>query len=170
MSPLVAKALEIAAAEVGVSEEPPGSNRGARVDSYVKSVGLDPAGRYAWCCCFTFWCFREGAKALGLENPCHRTGGVLTHWHCTKGRKILTSQAKLEELPGTVFVMEFGRGLGHTGFVESVDGTALVTIEGNTNNGGSREGTGVFRRKRKLPEITRGFIDYSGMEAPRVVT
>jgi hypothetical protein len=25
-----------------------------------------------------------------------------------------------------------------------------VTIEGNTNNGGSREGVGVFRRSRRL--------------------
>jgi hypothetical protein len=37
-----------------------------------------------------------------------------------------------------------------------------VTIEGNTNEGGGREGIGVFRRnRRKVRGINKGFIDYS---------
>jgi len=41
-------------------------------------------------------------------------------------------------------------------------GGRLVSIEGNTNNGGSREGVGVFRRnKRKIISINKEFIDYS---------
>ena len=39
----------------------------------------------------------------------------------------------------------------------------LNTLEGNTNEGGSREGVGVFRRNgRKIVTINRGFIDYAG--------
>ena len=38
----------------------------------------------------------------------------------------------------------------------------LVTVEGNTNDNGSREGIGVFRRdSRKISTINKGFIDYS---------
>ena len=38
---------------------------------------------------------------------------------------------------------------------------ALVTNEGNTNDGGSRDGIGVFRRQaRKIAQINKGFIDY----------
>ena len=39
----------------------------------------------------------------------------------------------------------------------------LITVEGNTNDNGSREGIGVFQRNgRKVAAINRGFIDYSG--------
>ena len=48
---------------------------------------------------------------------------------------------------GLVFVMSTGQGTGHMGFVERAAGGKLVTIEGNTNDGGSREGIGVFRRR-----------------------
>ena len=50
-----------------------------------------------------------------------------------------------------------------TGLVEAIDGGRLITLEGNTNDGGSREGVGVFRRNgRKIVNINRGFIDYAG--------
>ncbi len=62
-----------------------------------------------------------------------------------------------------IFVLDFGGGAGHTGFVEGVQGGRLVTLEGNTNDDGSREGVGVFRRTgRKIVSINRGFIDYAG--------
>lgn len=40
--------------------------------------------------------------------------------------------------------------IAHVGIVESVDpdGKNMTTIEGNTNNTGSREGVGVFRMRR----------------------
>ena len=64
--------------------------------------------------------------------------------------------------PGQVFVLSSGGGLGHVGIVESVSAGVLATIEGNTNDGGSREGVGVFRRAgangRKVVSINRGFV------------
>jgi hypothetical protein len=51
------------------------------------------------------------------------------------------------------------------GLVREVTGGTLVTIEGNTNDGGSREGVGVFQRgSRKIVSINKGFIDYSGSQ------
>lgn len=62
-----------------------------------------------------------------------------------------------------IFVLDTGGGAGHTGLVEAIDGGRLITLEGNTNDGGSREGVGVFRRNgRKIVNINRGFIDYAG--------
>jgi len=46
--------------------------------------------------------------------------------------------------PGMVFVLSAGAGNGHTGLVERVDGVVLTTIEGNTNTGGSREGSALY--------------------------
>jgi hypothetical protein len=38
----------------------------------------------------------------------------------------------------------------HIGIVESLEGEAMLTIEGNTNDQGSREGFEVCRRRRAL--------------------
>jgi hypothetical protein len=47
--------------------------------------------------------------------------------------------------------------------VVETSGGRLLTIEGNTNDGGSRNGIGVFERDaRKINQINKGFIDYSG--------
>lgn len=176
MSPFTSKALAIAALEVGVREEPPGTNRGPRVDEYVKSVGLNPDGGFSWCACFVYWCFGEASRAMEIVNPLVKTGGVLDHWHKTTARKIAVGDARLfaDDLPGTIFIMSFGGGLGHTGIVESLsdspDGRMLVTIEGNTGPTGTREGVGVFRKRRALTSV-KGFIDYSNAGAlPPLIT
>ena len=38
--------------------------------------------------------------------------------------------------------------IGHTGLVYDEDEAFIYTIEGNTGSGGSRDGDGVYRRKR----------------------
>lgn len=53
--------------------------------------------------------------------------------------------------------MDFCKGTGHTGFVERVDGSNIHTIEGNTNDEGSREGYEVARRVRQLKSF-KGFL------------
>jgi hypothetical protein len=64
-------------------------------------------------------------------------------------------------LPGMVFVIATGGEHGHVGLVEQVAGVVLTTIEGNTNDGGSREGIGVFRRTaRRIGQVNRGFVQY----------
>lgn len=167
---LLGKALEVAAGEVGVREAPPGSNRGPRVDEYLRAVGLDPAaGSFAWCAAFVFWCFRQAANGLGNDNPVIRTAGVLEHWRRAQQQGVprLAAADAVDDpgriRPGMIFVVDTGGGSGHTGLVQSVEGGRLITVEGNTNDDGSREGIGVFQRNgRKVAAINRGFIDYSG--------
>jgi CHAP domain-containing protein/putative peptidoglycan binding protein len=167
---LLASVLKTAAAEVGTMEEPPGSNRGPRVDQYLKAVGLDPAaGSFSWCAAFVYWCFGESAPGVGRTNPVVRTAGVMDHWRRAEqagARRLAADDATADPSrihPGMIFVLDTGGGFGHTGLVEAIDGGRLITVEGNTNDGGSREGVGVFRRNgRKIISINRGFIDYSG--------
>jgi hypothetical protein len=164
---LVEKALEIAASQVGVTEVPPRSNRGPEVDAYVRAVGLDPTGAYPWCAAFVYWCFWKAAGQLAAEagyrfqipNPCPRTGSALGMWLKAKPSQQVPPNGPIK--PGMVFVLELGHGSGHVGFVESVGKREVVTIEGNTNEGGSREGVGVFRRKRAFGKSLRGFLDFS---------
>lgn len=168
--PLLAAALDAARGQVGVMEDPPGSNRGARVDEYLRAVGLDPAaGSYAWCAAFVYWCFSQGAAAVGRVNPLPRTAGALALWRgagAAGARQISPAAAQATPSlvrPGQIFVLSTGGGFGHVGLVESVAAGVLTTIEGNTNDGGSREGVGVFRRTgpngRKLSSVNKGFLD-----------
>ena len=60
--------------------------------------------------------------------------------------------------PGDIFIMDYGKGLGHTGFVvEVLSNGNLKTIEGNTNDEGSSEGYEVCYRIRKQSQI-KGYI------------
>ena len=57
-SPLISEALVIASSQIGVKEQPLGSNRGPQVDQYLESVGLNPEeGSFPWCAAFLYWCF-----------------------------------------------------------------------------------------------------------------
>jgi hypothetical protein len=97
-----------------------------------------------------------------------RTAGCLDHWNRAgqRGvRRIAGPRAASDPslvTPGMVFIMDFGRGLGHTGFVERVEGGLIHTIEGNTDPTQSREGGGVYRLVRKMADIKKGYIDYGG--------
>lgn len=168
VSPLVKSSLVVAATQVGVMEQPPGSNRGPQVDEYLKSVGLHPeSDSYPWCAAFVYWTFQKAAAQLGRENPCIRTAGVLDHWN-RAGRAGITRILPAHVAddfsllkPGLIFVISMERGKGHMGIVEDFRNDRLVTIEGNTNLPGDRDGGGVFRRHaRKLSDINKGFISY----------
>jgi hypothetical protein len=168
VSPLVKSTVIIARTQIGVREDPVGSNRGPEVDAYIRSVGLDPEDdSYPWCAAFIYWSFQEAADSVGRENPAIQTAGVLDHWK-KAGRKGITrlSPGQIEEdfsllRSGMLFVISTGQGKGHMGIVEGFRDGCLVTIEGNTNFSGGREGVGVFRRtSRKLTDINTGFISY----------
>lgn len=143
------EALRVASTQVGVRET--SRNSGPEVDAYLASVGLAPG--LAWCAAFVHWCFEAGAASLALPDPCPKTAGALRLYDdCPDGWKVFRPE------PGDVFAIDHGHGLGHVGFVESVGAIELVTIEGNTNPGGSREGDGVYRRTRRRDEVNRGYL------------
>ena len=168
-SPLLAATLKVAAGEIGVMEDPLGSNRGPRVDDYLRSVGVNPAtGSYPWCAAFVYFCFQQAAKSLGMNNPAIKTDGVLDHWNKAglANIKRLDTEACIANpslvSPGMIFVIIHPGGTaGHMGLVREIAGNLLTTIEGNTNDNGSREGIGVFlRNQRTIASINRGFICY----------
>jgi len=152
MSELSGRALQIAVGQLGQQEKPLGSNWGEPVKAYLKSVGIGfPA---SWCMAFVYWCFREAAVQLSVPNPLVKTGGVLAAWN-KADRKYRVTVPEV----GDIFIMDFGKGLGHTGIVERVDGNHIHTIEGNSNDTGSREGIEVVRKIRSISKI-KGFLRY----------
>ena len=143
--------LKIAQSQNGVQEVPRNSNAGAAVESYLKSVGLGKG--YSWCMAFVYWSVKEAAKQLNTTSPLIKTAGVLRQWNEVNSKLKFTKNPK----PGDIFIMDYGKGQGHTGFVVEVLSNGIKTIEGNTNDEGSREGYEVCYRTRKQSQI-KGYI------------
>ena len=167
---LLRHVIDVAAREeqLHVREVPPGSNRGPRVDQYLRAAGIDPTtGSYPWCASFIVWCFDGAARELGLASPVPRTPGVQDMWQKAGRagfRRIAYNSAigdPSQVQPGHVFFIDTGEGHGHTGLVVGRSGNDLHTIEGNTNELGGREGIGVFARTRPVRQATLGFVEFA---------
>lgn len=146
------RALAWASSQVGARET--GRNKGPEVDRYLASTGLSPG--YPWCAAFVNWCIRKVGKSLAP-----RTGRAAVfswaNWAEESGRLSQTPKR------GDLFFWLDRRGFGHIGFVTSVlPGGVFTTIEGNTDEAGSREGVKVARRVRTVAGLKRnhrhGFI------------
>ena len=114
-----------------------GTNSGRMVDQILNSVGL-PSGN-PWCAAFNFYCF----SGAGLADAVPRSGWSPT-W--LAGERKPSDKAQKADVFGIYFSSL--RRIGHTGIIESPRDGYCITIEGNTNDGGSRDGDGVFRRRR----------------------
>ena len=146
------QALKAAISQLGVAETKGKPNQGPEVNQYLKSVGLNPG--YAWCMAFVYWCYNKAAEQMGVKNPLIRTAGVMNHWNKAK-----PEFKRVIPMAGDIFIMDYGKGLGHTGFVKSVSEKTIETIEGNTNDEGSREGYEVCIRQRDRSKI-KGYLRY----------
>lgn len=140
----VQSVLTIAAAEIGVTESPAGSNR----QKYSLELGR-PAE--PWCADFVVWVSRKAGLALPSESAytpwmanAFRSRGM---WHTAEPR------------PGDIAFFNFGSGIiRHVGIVEKPINALgrITTIEGNTSPGdaGSQDnGGGVYRRSRLRSHI-----------------
>ena len=165
---LAGAALATAVSQIGVMEDPPGSNKGRKVEEYLGAVGVPP-GSY-WCMAFVNWCFQHAASQLKTNNNFPRTGGCLDAWNRVKSKSpacIVTREQAVADpsriRPGFVFILDHGKGLGHTGFVKQAIGGALRTIEGNSNPVGSSYGIGVFELNRRnvMNSDLKGFLDFT---------
>jgi hypothetical protein len=130
--------LKIAGKEIGVREKS-GHNDGERVEAYLESVRLKKG--QPWCAAFISWVFKQGAYA----QP--RTGWSPALFNTKVNTKVVQA--------GNVFGIWFSnlKRIAHVGLVEKREGDWLVTIEGNTNVAGGREGDGVYRKRRPLKSI-----------------
>lgn len=126
----------IGESQLGVLEEPIGSNWGPKVEQYLRSSGIDyPA---PWCAAFVNWCLNQiGQKGYGAYVP---------NWD---KKDLRVDSPKRNDL-GLVWFSSMNR-YAHIYIVTGRPSLRSVSsVEGNTNNGGSREGIGVFKRIRPL--------------------
>ena len=67
---------------------------------------------------------------------------------------------------GDVFGLYFPekRRIAHVGFIDQWDGTWMISVEGNTNVSGSREGDGVYRKRRLVRTVYKVARYVKGIE------
>lgn len=126
--------------EIGVRERT-GNNDGARVEEYLSVVGLKRGEPY--CAAYISWLF----AMEGFTKP--KSG-----WCPDLFPKVRLARSAL---PGNVIGIYFisKKRIAHVGVIEKVEGEWCVSIEANTNVNGSREGDGVYRKRRHLKTIYR---------------
>lgn len=136
--------VAIARQEIGIREKT-GQNDGKSVEGYLASVGLERGN--PWCAAFVCWVFYRS----GFNNP--RSG-----W----SPALFSTNVKTFEIKeGNVLGIWFPnlKRIAHVGLVERQEGNWILSIEGNTNSAGSREGDGVYR-KRRLKKSIYAYADW----------
>ena len=139
--------VSVAETYVGVTEEPPGTNKGEVVNRFLASVDLGPG--YAWCAAYVSHVLEEA----GADRPRVRSAGATDF---LDARRVIDATDVLEERAtpriGDIGVMRRGNSWkGHTWFVDGWQRQCGETIEGNTSpgrEGAQRDGDGVYKRTR----------------------
>lgn len=127
-----------------------GQNKGEAVAHFLEEVNLnDPE---PWCAAFVS---TVGIDAFGADWPLPRVAGCASLADAASKKGLLFPFA----VPGAVFLLWSAskNRFHHTGFViePSDQEREWWTVEGNTNEGGSPEGIGVFRRRRTFMPADR---------------
>jgi CHAP domain len=149
--------VEEAKKYVGVTEHG-GENRGPEVERFQRAVDGKARGE-PWCMAFVQFVTGEVCRRLGVRNPLPQSEHCLTVFYST-----VSAYRSEKGSPGFVAIWQHGKtSAGHTGFVTEPGVVYFRTIEGNTNSAGSREGDGVYEKKRLMLSgarlSLRGFID-----------
>jgi hypothetical protein len=133
-------ALQVAETQVGVTEQPPGSNDGPQIAQYRTAT----QGAYAgapWCAYFVSWCAAEAGAPIGSQGQGLGSVAEITDWARSTGRLTQTPA------PGELILF----GTEHVGIVKSVnpDGS-LTTVEGNASDG--------VREETRRPSEATGYV------------
>jgi cell wall-associated NlpC family hydrolase len=138
------RALVAAIGEIGVQEEPPGSNDGPRIAQYRTATAgaANTPGR--WCAYFVSWAAAQAGAPLGDQGQGYGSVAQIEDWARRTGRLVPPGESPR---PGDMILF----GTEHVGIVESVGpGDRLTTVEGNHDDR-------VERVDRTLAEAT-GFV------------
>jgi hypothetical protein len=162
MAATVEQVLRIARGEIGYREGSRNDNKYGR----WYGVNFQP-----WCAIFVSWVFAKAGQPLrgSWRDPSTWIQTVKGFSYTPFGARWFKVRRRwgLRPRPGAIVFFywpSMGR-VAHVGIVESVssDGRFMTTIEGNTNNSGSREGVGVFRMKRSTRlRVDGGYVEGFG--------
>lgn len=121
-----------------------GNNKGFWVARFLKGVGLSQG--YAWCAAFVSYVLREA----GVDSGPKFGRAAVRNWESWARENHRIYDMKKAVRGDLVGYTNHKTGLGHIGICvgDGVSPNIKLTIEGNTNDKGEREGDGVFRKER----------------------
>lgn len=149
---LGAAIVAAARGEVGVSEVT--KNQAPEIAKYWQATSYpDGMGnREPWCAAFVCWCVREGVRNSNAQVtwtlPRTATAfGFDTDWATKNKLRVISAPSAADLKVGDILVFRFS----HVGiYAGPVNSDSVLTVEGNTNGTGSREGDGVYLKTRSL--------------------
>lgn len=119
--------VALAQREIGVKEQPPGSNDSPRIAEYRKATAGSGIG--PWCAYFTSWLAKSSGAPLGEAGQGFGSVDALYAWAQRTGRATQNGPG-VRPQAGDLIVWD-----EHIGLVESVDADGTVhTIEGNSSD------------------------------------
>lgn len=122
-------------------------NDGTDVEMFLRYCGLSKG--QPWCASFVCWAFGQSKIANPRSGYCPDLfNAKAIIWQRNKKSSIIPLQADVFGL----YFPEKGR-IAHVGFINRWGNTSVVTVEGNTNMAGSREGDGVYRKVRLTRQV-----------------
>ena len=131
--------------QVGIREET-GRNDGPQVEAYLETTGIGKGN--PWCAAFVNWVLKR--SEVSTPNSAWSPDWFKSNVILERSRGIVGNPRK-----GDVFGIYFqsmGR-VAHVGFVHRWGEDWVETVEGNSNDNGSRDGDGVYRKKRLRSQI-----------------
>ncbi|MFN8108512.1 MAG: CHAP domain-containing protein [Thermoleophilia bacterium] len=125
---------QIATAELGVSEQPPGSNNGTRIAEYRTATANSGVG--PWCAYFCSWVARQAGVPIGPNGQGEGWVPNVEAWGKQTNRWIPSGSSTHAQAGDLVVFDRNGDGeADHIGVVTGVrsDG-GISTVEGNSSN------------------------------------
>ena len=162
MSVYIADLLNLARSQLGVAEEPRGSNN-IRYNTWYYGHSVSGSG-YAWCAVFVSWLF----WTLGAQDAIWGLRTNKSNDFLAVGRKYNAEVSITQVRPGDICVFDWGDGgvTDHIGIVESKPASRTVaTIEGNVGNAVGRRLREPSRRCR-MWFVRPQYLDYITPPAP----
>lgn len=128
---------------VGIREKG-GNNKGREVELIQKTIG--DAEQEPWCMAFVQSMLAYAELKCEAKSPVFVTEHVMTCWRETP----VAQRVKMAPLKYAIVIWRHEHtDSGHTGVViENNQQSSMITVEGNTNGDGSREGDGIYVKKR----------------------
>jgi CHAP domain-containing protein len=119
-------ALQAALGEVGVAEQPPGSNDSPRIAQFRQATAGSGVG--PWCAYFVSWAARQAGAPIGDSGQGFGRVDDVWAWGERTGRAM--PAAGTTPQPGDLIVWD-----EHIGIVQSVDPDGTIhTVEGNSSD------------------------------------
>lgn len=140
------RVIDQCASQVGYREGRNNYNKYASVAGHANYL--------AWCATFLVACFKQAGQELPSGA---NTAGCYNNVEAFKRARRFSYYPAV----GAIFFVG-SSGQTHTGLVYGFDTVYVYTIEGNTNDGGSANGNGVYKRRRTRASIYGyGYPNYS---------